>query len=160
VEGKRAAERAQLASQHVTPEEKLLVKWMISRKQGRFVDAIAAMNDLLAIYPHDTELNFEAGLWSWIQGEYEVSAKFLKRGAGQSCYGCQNVILCRNGTNRNFVTTAPRSKPLSRKPDVYRNCAKANNGCPDAPLSMTRLLFGWRRIRMIDGRRPATSRTS
>lgn len=80
VEAKQAAEKAQLASQHVTPGEKLLVKWMISRHDGRFVDAIAAMNDLLAMYPRDTDLNFGAALWLlFSQGEYEVAAKFAKR---------------------------------------------------------------------------------
>ena len=63
VEAKQAAEKAQFASQHVTPGEKLLVKWMIARHDGRFVDAIAAMNDLLAMYPRDTDLNFGAALW-------------------------------------------------------------------------------------------------
>ena len=62
-EVKHAAEKAQLASQNVTPGEKLLVKWMISTNEGRFLDAIAAMNDLLALYPRDTQLNYEAGLW-------------------------------------------------------------------------------------------------
>jgi tetratricopeptide (TPR) repeat protein len=79
VEAKQAGEKAQLTSQHATPGEKLLARWMISRNQGRFVDAITAMNDLLAMYPRDTELNVEAGVWLLSQGEYEVSAKFLKR---------------------------------------------------------------------------------
>jgi tetratricopeptide (TPR) repeat protein len=79
VEAKQAAAKAQLASQYVTPGEKLLVKWMISKKQGHFVDAIAAMNDFLAMYPRDTDLNFEAGVWLFFQGEYPASDKFLKR---------------------------------------------------------------------------------
>jgi Tfp pilus assembly protein PilF len=79
VETKQAAEKAHLASQHVTLGEKLLVKWMISKEQGRFVDAIAAMNDLLAMYPRDAELNFVAGAWLASRGEYEASAKFYKR---------------------------------------------------------------------------------
>jgi len=80
VEAKQAAEKGQFASQHVTPGEKLLVKWMVSRHDGRFVDAIAAMNDLLAMYPRDTDLNFGAALWLlFSQGEYELAAKFAKR---------------------------------------------------------------------------------
>src|ERR1700733_784421 len=79
VEAKQGAEQAQLASQHVTPGEKLLVQWRVSTYRGNLVDAIAAMNDLLAMYPRDTEQNFEAGLWLNLQGEYEVSAKLLKR---------------------------------------------------------------------------------
>jgi tetratricopeptide (TPR) repeat protein len=79
VEAKQAAEKAQLASPHVTPGEELLVKWTISSYTGRFVDGIAAINDLLAMYPRDTELNFEAGLWLFFQGEYQASVKVLKR---------------------------------------------------------------------------------
>jgi tetratricopeptide (TPR) repeat protein len=79
-EAKHAAEKAQRASRHITPGEKLLVKWMISRQDGRFVDAIAAMNDLLAMYPRDTDLNLEAALWLlFSQSEYEVAAKYAKR---------------------------------------------------------------------------------
>jgi Tfp pilus assembly protein PilF len=79
VEAKQAAEKAQMASQNVTRGEKLLAKWMISKNEGHFVDAIAAMNDLLAMYPRDPELNFEAGLWLFFQGEYQASDKLLKR---------------------------------------------------------------------------------
>jgi tetratricopeptide (TPR) repeat protein len=79
IEAKNAAENAQLASRHVTPGEKLLVKWRISTYRGNLVDAIAAMNDLLAMYPRDPEQNFEAGLWLNLHGEYEASAKLLKR---------------------------------------------------------------------------------
>jgi hypothetical protein len=39
------------------------------------------------------------------------------------------------------VETRPRLKRLLRKKGWHRNYAKANNGCRDAPLSMTKLLF-------------------
>jgi hypothetical protein len=79
VEAKQSGEKAQLASQYVTPGEKLLVKWRTSTYRGNLVDAIAAMNDLLAMYPRDTDLNREAGIWLFYQGEYEAGAKFDKR---------------------------------------------------------------------------------
>jgi tetratricopeptide (TPR) repeat protein len=78
-EVKEAAEKAQLASRNVTPGEKLLVKWVTSTNEGRFLDAIAAMNDLLAMYPRDSQLNYEAGLWRQSQGDYEGAIKFTKR---------------------------------------------------------------------------------
>ena len=78
VEAKQAVQKAQLASQNVTPAEKLLVKWMISTSEGRFLDAIAAMNDLMAMYPRDAQLNYEAGLWLQSQGNYEGAATFTK----------------------------------------------------------------------------------
>jgi tetratricopeptide (TPR) repeat protein len=78
-EVKQAAENAQLASQHASPGEKLLVNWMVSTNDGHFLDAIAAMNDLIAIYPRDEQLNFEAGLWLQSQGDFEGAVKFTKR---------------------------------------------------------------------------------
>jgi tetratricopeptide (TPR) repeat protein len=79
VEEKAAVEKALLTSQNATPGEKLLVKWLTSVEGGHFVDAITAMNDLLAMYPRDTELNFEAEVWLDGQREYEAAAKFGKR---------------------------------------------------------------------------------
>ena len=79
VEAKQAVEKAKLAAENATPGEKLLVKWLISSNEGRFVDAIAAMNDLLAMYPRDTQLNFYGGLWLRHHNEYEAAAKFTRR---------------------------------------------------------------------------------
>jgi Tfp pilus assembly protein PilF len=79
VEAKQAAEKAQLASQNATLGEKLLVKWAVSSNEGNSVDAIAAMNDLLAMYPRDAQLNCQAGHWLRHHGEYEAAAKFTKR---------------------------------------------------------------------------------
>ncbi len=79
VEAKRAAVKARLASRNATLGEKLLVKWMVATDEGHFVDAIAAMNDLLAMYPRDIELNYEAEDWLYSQREYEAAVKFAKR---------------------------------------------------------------------------------
>jgi cytochrome c-type biogenesis protein CcmH/NrfG len=79
VEVKQAVEQAQLASQHVTSGEKLLSQWRLSTYRGDLVVAIAAMNDLLAMYPRDAGLNVQAGLWLIHQGEYAPAVEFLKR---------------------------------------------------------------------------------
>jgi tetratricopeptide (TPR) repeat protein len=79
VEARQAAEKVGLASQNVTPGEKLLLTWMISTYRGKLVDAIAAMNDLLAAYPRDAGLNVQAGAWLFRHGEYEAAVKFFKR---------------------------------------------------------------------------------
>src|SRR6202167_332884 len=78
-EAKEATERAELASARVTPGEKLLVRWMVSTNDGHYLDAIAAMNDLMAMYPRDEQLNFEAGLWLQSQGDFEGAIRFTKR---------------------------------------------------------------------------------
>lgn len=78
-EVRMAAEKAQLASQNLTPGERLLVRWVLQTNDGHFLKAIAAMNDLLAIYPRDARLNYEAGLWLQSQSDYEGAVKFTKR---------------------------------------------------------------------------------
>lgn len=78
-EVRMAAEKAQLASQNIPPGEKLLVKWVLQTNDGHFLHAIAAMNDLLATYPRDARLNYEAGLWLQSQGDYEGAVKFTRR---------------------------------------------------------------------------------
>ena len=78
-----AAEKAQLASRETaTPGERLLVKWVLQTNEGRFLPAIAAMNDLLAMYPRDARLSYEAGLWLQSQADYEGAVKFTKRALG------------------------------------------------------------------------------
>lgn len=79
LEAKQAAEKALLAPENVTPGEKLLVKWMVSTNEGHFLDGIAAMNDLLAMYPRDARLHFEAGLWLQSQDDNEAAEKLTKR---------------------------------------------------------------------------------
>jgi tetratricopeptide (TPR) repeat protein len=78
-EVRMASEKARLASQNIPPGEKLLVKWVLQTNDGHFLSAIAAMNDLLAMYPRDARLNYEAGLWLQSQGDYEGAVKFTKR---------------------------------------------------------------------------------
>jgi len=78
-ETKEATERAEVASARVTPGEKLLMRWMVSTNDGHYLDAIAAMNDLMAMYPRDEQLNFEAGLWLQSQGDFEGAIRFTKR---------------------------------------------------------------------------------
>src|ERR1700723_726275 len=79
-EVRMAAEKAQLASRdNITPGEKLLVKWVLQTNDGRFLNAIAAMNDLLAMYPRDARLSYEAGLWLQSQGDFEAAVKFTRR---------------------------------------------------------------------------------
>jgi len=78
-EVKQAAEKARISSANVTPGEKLLVKWVVSTNDGHYLVAIAAMNDLMAMYPRDSQLNFEAGLWLQSQGDFEGAIRFTKR---------------------------------------------------------------------------------
>ena len=59
----------QLASQ-VTPGEHLLIRWLSGVQENNYVPAIAAMNDLLAMYPRDHRTAFLAGRWLVHQRRY------------------------------------------------------------------------------------------
>ena len=59
----------QLAAQ-VTPGERLLIRWLSGVQEDKYVPAIAAMNDLLAMYPQDHRTAFLAGRWLVHQRRY------------------------------------------------------------------------------------------
>ena len=64
---------------HATVGEQLLVAWFANAQEGNYVPAIAAMNDLLAKYPHDYELATLAGGWLMRQQRYEQSVALLEK---------------------------------------------------------------------------------
>jgi len=78
-EAKRAAVRARLASKNASPGDKLLMKWVTSTEDGRFLEAIRAMNDLIAMCPRDAQLNYEAGLWVRSQGDSAGAVRLTRR---------------------------------------------------------------------------------
>ena len=63
-----ALAKAKQLQAKVTPGERLLVQWLSGVREGHYVPAIAAMNDLLAMYPHDRRIIFLAGRWMIQQG--------------------------------------------------------------------------------------------
>jgi predicted Zn-dependent protease len=62
----------------VSPGEALLVKWVIARNENNSVAAIAAMNDLHALYPTDPHLGFLFGQWLQNQQGNERAAQILE----------------------------------------------------------------------------------
>lgn len=66
-----ALTRAQQLQARVTPGEKLLIQWLSGVREGHYVPAIAAMNDLLAMYPRDRRIAFLAGRWLIQQRRYD-----------------------------------------------------------------------------------------
>jgi len=79
VEAKRAGEKARLVSKNASPGDKLLVKWVTSTEDGHFLEAIRAMNDLMASCPRDAQLNYEAGLWVRSQGDSAGAIRLTRR---------------------------------------------------------------------------------
>ncbi len=74
-----ALAKAKAMETKVSPGEKLLIEWLSGVREGRYVPAIAAMNDLLAMYPRDRRMTFLAGRWLIQQGRYDHGEMLLER---------------------------------------------------------------------------------
>jgi tetratricopeptide (TPR) repeat protein len=59
--------------------EQLLIRWLAGVRQGEYVPGIAAMNDLLALYPDDQRVDFLTGRWLLLQERYEQAQMLLER---------------------------------------------------------------------------------
>jgi tetratricopeptide (TPR) repeat protein len=59
--------------------EQLLIRWFTGAKEGDFISAIAAMNDLLSQYPKDKWLLFQAGRWLILQRRWDKGIDLLER---------------------------------------------------------------------------------
>jgi len=80
VEEHHELELAKLSLANASPDEKLMIRWMVGSKTGDLVPAIAAMNDLLAKYPNDERLGNMTAEWlCTVQQNYEYGAKILER---------------------------------------------------------------------------------
>src|SRR6201997_1361373 len=62
--------RAEQLAPNVTKGERLLIRWLSGVQENSYVPAIAAMNDLLAMYPQDHRTAFLAGRWLVHQRRY------------------------------------------------------------------------------------------
>jgi tetratricopeptide (TPR) repeat protein len=78
-EQESARARAERLASHGTRAERLLIQWLTSAAEDHYVPAIAAMNDLLALYPKDQQLLYLAGGWLSRQGRYAQSNMILER---------------------------------------------------------------------------------
>ena len=65
-----ARARAQQLAPKATQGERLLIRWLSGVQENNYVPAIAAMNDLLAMYPQDHRTAFLAGRWLVHQRRY------------------------------------------------------------------------------------------
>lgn len=71
-------QKAQASAAKATPQERLLVKWFADSHENKFIDAIAAMNDLLAQLPKDKRLRYYASSWLLTHGSNERSVQMGK----------------------------------------------------------------------------------
>ncbi len=70
---------AQALSKKVTKGEQLFITWMADASDGHFLEAIADMNQVLDLYPHDQNLTWFAGWWLIHQNEDERAIPYFER---------------------------------------------------------------------------------
>jgi tetratricopeptide (TPR) repeat protein len=95
-------EQAKALINQVSPGEQLLIRWMVGVRENRYVDGIMAMNDVLAMFPHDKRLNFLVGYWLYRQDEYEISKNVTLRALADdpnyaTCYNQLGYLFSRLG---------------------------------------------------------------
>ena len=64
---------------HVTPGERLMIQWITNVQEGNFIAGIAAMNDMLAMYPKDKRLLYVAGNWLMAENGNDQAQKLFQR---------------------------------------------------------------------------------
>src|SRR3954464_2910383 len=74
-----ARARAKALAPKASRGEQLEIKWLSGIRENDFVNAIAAMNDLLAQYPKDKRVHFLAGRWLVQQEDYEPGTRMLEK---------------------------------------------------------------------------------
>ena len=70
-EAHRAREKAKALSANVSAGELLMIQWITSVQENNFIVGIAAMNDMLEMYPKDKRLFYLVG--NWLMGEKDYA---------------------------------------------------------------------------------------
>jgi len=78
-EASAARDKAKALTSKVTPGERLMIQWITNVQENNFIAGIAAMNDMLAMYPKDKRLLYLAGNWLTLENGYEQAQKMLER---------------------------------------------------------------------------------
>jgi len=73
-----ARRRAKALAPKVSRGEQLLITWLSAAQEDNYLPAIAAMNDLLAMFPNDHRLAFLAGDWLVLRQRYEQAEVVLQ----------------------------------------------------------------------------------
>ena len=78
-EATAAREKAKALAAKATRGEQLMIQWITNVQETRFIPGIAAMNDLLEMYPKDKRLVYLVGNWLMLVGDYERAGKLFER---------------------------------------------------------------------------------
>ncbi|HZQ70995.1 MAG TPA: tetratricopeptide repeat protein [Terriglobales bacterium] len=74
-----ALSKAHSLEPKVTPGERLMIEWIVNVLQNNFIAGISAMNDMLAVFPHDKQLLYLAGNWMMGQSSDEHAQSLFER---------------------------------------------------------------------------------
>src|SRR5436305_4818799 len=127
-----SAHRAQAKAtmNEATPAEQLMVRWMVATHESRYVEGIAAMNDLLAMYPRDKRLNFLVAYWLYKQDQYDLAEKLTLRALAEdanyaTAYNQMGYIYSRRGDYpKALEATSKYVKLLPNEPNPHDSHAE------------------------------------
>ena len=74
-----AVKRARALAATATPDEQLLVNWLLDVQEGSNLAAIGAMNDLIARFPTDKHVLYLTAEWLYFQQDYSRSQRMMER---------------------------------------------------------------------------------
>lgn len=74
-----AVQRAHALAPRATPDEALLVNWMLNVQEGETLKAISGMNDLLRRYPDDKHVLYLTAEWLYFQQDYDRSREMMEK---------------------------------------------------------------------------------
>jgi tetratricopeptide (TPR) repeat protein len=127
----RDREKAKALIKGVSPGEQLLIHWMTGVHENRYVEGIMAMNDMLAMFPHDKRLNFLTGYWLFRgQDEYEMSMQLTLRALADdpnyaTCYNQLGYLYSRLGDiDKALEYTAKYMELLPNEPNPHDSYAE------------------------------------
>jgi tetratricopeptide (TPR) repeat protein len=72
-------QKAKILAEKVTPGEKLMIAWTTSVRENHTLAGIAAMNDMLEMYPKDQRLYYLVGNWMMGVNGYQPAQKMFER---------------------------------------------------------------------------------
>jgi len=78
-EASAARAKAKSLISKVPPGERLMIKWITNVQENNFIVGIAAMNDMLAMYPKDKRVLYLAGNWLVFENSWEQAEKIFER---------------------------------------------------------------------------------
>ena len=79
VEATAAREKAKSLLPKITPGERLMIEWITNVQAGNFLAGIAAMNDMMAMFPKDKRVFYLAGNWLLLENDNERAVKLFDR---------------------------------------------------------------------------------